>query len=102
MSQFKKNLEALPSIDHIASLEIVENPAIVIENKPGKSGSLKVYNYLNEEFGALTVEAAKRGLVLFGEHTEEARHKPGSHPNIDFLFKVVDGDATLQMKINKI
>ena len=94
MSQFKKNLASLPSIDHLAGLEVCsENGAKVlvsIENKPGKSGSLAVYSYLNSEFGAMNKAAAQRGLEIFGEYTEEAKLNPGSHPNIDFLFKVIE------------
>lgn len=102
MSQFKKNLGGLPSITHLTSLDVVlpdmAEVVVSIENKPGKSGSLAVYAYLNAEYGAMTKEAALRGLALFGEHTEDAKQNPGSHPNIDFLFKVIAADLVYQIK----
>lgn len=105
MSQFKKNLETLPSIAHLASLDVVlpdtAEVLVSIENKPGKSGSLAVYAYLNAEYGAMTKEAALRGLTLFGEYTEEAKQNSGSHPNIDFLFGVVDADAEYQINVTE-
>ena len=100
MSQFKKNLATLPSIDHLARLEIKKaDSMLTIENKPGKSGSLAVYNYLNAEFGAMTPAAAQRGLEIFGEYTEEAKLNPGSHPNIDFLFKVIGEGGEYQISL---
>ncbi len=103
MSQFKKNLESLPSVDHLAGLEVCLPSAleavVAIENKPGKSGSLAVYSYLKDEFGEMTSDAAKRGLELFGEYAEEARSALGSHPNIDFLFKVIDEGGVYQVNV---
>lgn len=103
MSQFKKNLERLPSIDHLVRLEIVvenqEEPLVIIENKPGKSGSLAVYHYLYNEFGRVSPESAVKGLELFGEYTEEAKTSPGSHPNIDFLFKVIEAGDEYQIDL---
>jgi hypothetical protein len=59
-----------------------------IENKPGQTGSLAVYNYLGKTFGAITPAAAARGLELYGEHTTDARAHPGKHPNVDRLIDV--------------
>ncbi|MDH3326854.1 MAG: DUF2322 family protein [Gammaproteobacteria bacterium] len=103
MSQFKKNIESLPSVDQLAGLEIMavnsELPIVVIQNKPGKSGSLAVYNYLHNKFGGVTPESALCGLELFGEYTEEAKLNPGSHPNIDFLIGVINEDMEYQIKL---
>ncbi|MBJ6987404.1 DUF2322 family protein [Devosia sp. MC521] len=96
-ADFKENLGLLPAIDGVARIELVDGAGAVvatIENAPGKQGSLKVYQYLQQEFGALNVAAAEHGLLVFGEHTEDACNNPGAHPNIDRLIDVVSsGDA---------
>ena len=105
MSQFKKNLESLPGIDGIERLELVEGnkpePVAVIENKPGKSGSVAVYNFLKSEYDQLNYESAKIGLELFAEHVISAAENPGAHPNIDFLFDVIENDRILTINIIK-
>ncbi|MDI9900164.1 DUF2322 family protein [Rhodococcus sp. IEGM 1409] len=88
---FADNLAALPAIDHLAAIEVLGadgNVIDTVENKPGKSGSVKVYNHLAQVYGALTPEAATAGLTIFAEHTEDARANPGKHPNIDRLDQV--------------
>ena len=60
---FKDNLAQLPAIDGIERIDLVDgNGAVVasIENKPGKQGSLAVYHYLRQAFGALDARAASR------------------------------------------
>lgn len=101
MSQFKQNLASLPSIESICRLTVIEGEQLVaeIENKSGKAGSLAVYYFLALEYGDLTVEAAKAGLVLFGEHVESAQKQPGAHPNIDLLFDVIDNNRGLSMRV---
>ena len=105
MSVFKKNLESLASVNHLAKLEVLNenNSEVVvsIENKPGKAGSLAVYHHLNNEFGSMTPEAASAGLELFGEYTEEAKANPGSHPNIAFLFKVISQGDSYKIKVTE-
>lgn len=89
---FADNLRQLPSIAHLSALKLVNGAgevAAVIENKPGKAGSLAVYHALAAKHGNITVEAAKEGLDLFAEHTEDARLHPGNHPNIDRLLEVI-------------
>ena len=92
MSTFADNLRQLPPITHLAELQLIDaagQVAASIENKPGKAGSLAVYNALAAKHGSIDVAAAQEGLALFAEHTESARQHPGSHPNIDRLFDVV-------------
>ena len=104
VSSFKENLENLPSIDGIAKLELLDAEGTVvasIENQPGKQGSLAVYQYLLATFGSLNAEAATHGLAVFAEHTEDARNRPGAHPNIDRLFEIQDGGAPLTMRVVK-
>lgn len=64
---------------------------VLLENVPGQSGSLKVYNYLLEAYGALDMDAAKAGLKLYAEHTMDAISYPGKHPNIDRLLQLAAG-----------
>lgn len=97
-ASFKDNLQQLPSIEGVARIDLVSATGEVvaaIENKPGKQGSLAVYQYLKAEFGALDAAAAEHGLAVFGEHTEDARGRPGAHPNIDLLLAVAGGEPTL-------
>jgi hypothetical protein len=89
---FADNLKQLPSIAHLAALNLIDatgSTAATIENKPGKAGSLAVYAALAAKHGAINVAAAEEGLVLFAEHTDSARAHPGSHPNIDRLLEVI-------------
>jgi len=97
---FADNLKQLPKISHLAALELIENDAVVatIENRPGQAGSLAVYNHLAQHYGAITPEAARRGLELFAEHAEDARANPGKHPNIDRLARLLTEPRTLRVK----
>lgn len=98
---FADNLKTLPSIAHLAALELVDaNGSVVasIENKPGKSGALTVYAALAARFGKIDAAAAREGLDLFAEHTADARAHPGKHPNIDRLFDVIDSGRTLSVR----
>lgn len=102
VSSFKENLQNLPSIDGIERLEMMNAAGDVvasIENQPGKQGSLAVYQYLFATFGVLNAEAATHGLAVFAEHTEDARNRPGAHPNIDRLFEIEGGGASLTMRL---
>jgi hypothetical protein len=92
MSTFADNLRQLPPITHLSELQLIDaagQVAATIENKPGKAGSLAVYNALAAKHGSINVAAAEEGLVLFAEHTASARQHPGSHPNIDRLLDVI-------------
>ncbi len=101
MSQFAENLKKLPGISHLAAINLLDadgNVLSVIENKAGSQGSLAVYNHLAQTYGAITPDAAKKGLELYAEHTEDARLHPGKHPNIDRLIGLVDENRTLRIK----
>lgn len=103
-ASFKDNLALLPAIDGITRIELTDaagTPVAVIENQPGKQGSLAVYAYLGAAFGALTTEAATHGLEVFAEHTADAKARPGAHPNIDRLFEVIASGAALEIKVVK-
>lgn len=98
---FAENLKQLPGVSHLAALNLVDAAGSVvatIENKPGQAGSLAVYNHLAQLYGAITPEAAKKGLELYAEHTEDARLAPGKHPNIDRLLGLMERGETLRVK----
>ncbi len=71
----------------------------VIANAPGTAGSFRVYAYLADKYGAINVEAAAEGLALYSEHTEDASHNPGRHPNIDRLIGLMLSGDTLYARI---
>lgn len=101
MNAFAENLKKLPGISHLAGVSLLDregNLVASIENKAGSQGSLAVYNHLAQTFGAITPEAAAKGLELYAEHTEDARANPGKHPNIDRLFALYSGSDTLRVK----
>ena len=99
---FKDNLQQLPPIDGVERVDLVDGSGTVvasIENKPGKQGSLAVYQYLAQAFGTLDAKAAEHGLAVFGEHTEDARNRPGAHPNVDHLLTIAAGGAPLNIEV---
>lgn len=96
---FAENLATLPPIPHLSRLELVNGDAVVavIENRPGSAGSVRVYAALASRYGRIDREAAEAGLLLYAEHTEDARHNPGKHPNIDRLFAIAKGGTPLRV-----
>ena len=99
---FKDNLALLPAIDTIDHLDLIDKSGAIvatIENKPGKQGSLAVYHYLQQAFGALDAKAAEHGLAVFAEHTADARNRPGAHPNVDRLLEIAAGASALRMNV---
>ena len=89
---FADKLRQLPPITHIAAIELLDDAgqvAATIPNQPGKAGSVTVYAALAARHGGITPDAAREGLELFAEHTEDARQHPGNHPNIDRLLEVI-------------
>ena len=98
---FAENLKQLPKISHLAALQLLDANGEVlasIENKSGQTGSLAVYNHLAQLYGAITAEAAKKGLELYAEHTTDAQAHPGKHPNIDRLVALVAEGGQLRVK----
>jgi hypothetical protein len=99
---FKDNLQQLPPIDGVRRIDLVDAQGAVvasIENQPGKQGSVAVYQYLKQAFGALDARAAEHGLAVFAEHTADARERPGAHPNVDRLLEIAAGGAPLSIEI---
>ncbi len=97
---FADNLKQLPKISHLAALQLLDGDEVVatIENKPGQAGSLAVYNHLAQLYGAITAEAARKGLELYAEHVADARDHPRKHPNIDRLLNLLEEDRALRVK----
>lgn len=101
-ADFKGNLQQLPAIEGLERINLVDTSGEVvasIENQPGKQGSLAVYQYLHLAFGQLDAAAAGHGLEVFGEHTADARNRPGAHPNVDILLAIVAGGAPLKIEV---
>ncbi len=98
---FADNIKQLPGIAHLAALQLLDAEGTVvatIEHKPGQIGSLALYNHLGQTFGAITPEAAKKGLELYAEHVANAQAHPGKHPNIDRLLAMGPDSPTLRVK----
>lgn len=98
---FAENLKKLPGVSHLAALNLLDadgNLVASIENKAGSQGSLAVYNHLAQTYGSINLEAAKKGLEIFAEHTEDERANPGKHPNIARLLKIEAGGPALRVK----
>jgi hypothetical protein len=98
---FAENLKTLPGVSHLDAIQLIDADGEVVatvENKAGQSGSLSIYNHLGQIYGAITAEAAKKGLELYAEHTADARAHPGKHPNIDRLIKLSDDGGMLRVK----
>lgn len=99
---FKDNLQQLPHVDDVQRIDLVDATGSVIasiENQPGKQGSLAVYQYLKQAFGTLDAKAAEHGLAVFGEHTADARNRPGAHPNVDRLLAIAAGGPPLNIEV---
>jgi hypothetical protein len=98
---FAETLKTLPGVSHLAGLQLIDASGAVvatIENKPGQAGSLAVYNHLAQLHGAITPDAARQALGLYGEHAADAQANPGKHPNIDRLVALIAGGQTLRVK----
>lgn len=99
---FKDNLQLLPKIEGVERIDLCDAQGAVlssIENLPGKQGSVAVYQYLHQAFGMLDAAAAEHGLLVFAEHTADARNRPGAHPNVDRLLDIATGEAPLHIQI---
>ncbi|KAA8492113.1 hypothetical protein FVE85_3551 [Porphyridium purpureum] len=99
LQKFKDTVAQLPATDHVSSIELLglrdkylRAPEFntEVDNVEGKRASVAIYHALLSEFGVINARAAEKGLLLYGPFVEEARRKPGSHPNIDLLFRVLD------------
>ena len=105
MTTFAEILKTLPAIHDIAAIALYREgktePAEVIENQPGKAGSVAVYNALLQAFGKLDAAAAQKGLSFYGEHVVDATANPGKHPNIDRLFRIIEQQSEMRMEVVK-
>lgn len=103
MTSFAEILKTLPPIDDIESIALYAGDSItpedLIENKPGKAGSVAVYHALLLEFATLNDAAARKGLELYAEHVADAEANPGKHPNIDRLFRIIEQQSEMRMEV---
>ena len=98
---FADNQKKLPGISHLAAINLLDadgNLVAAIENKAGSQGSLAVYNHLAQTYGSINADAAKKGLEIFAEHSEDERANPGKHPNIARLLQIEAGAPALRVK----
>ena len=98
---FADTLKQLPPIGHLAGLQLIDQHGATVatlDNKPGQAGSVAVYAALAERFGAITVQAAHEGLLMYAEHTADARAHPGKHPNIDRLIALIEAGGRYAVK----
>ena len=105
MKKFSDYLATLETTDHIQKIDLFgKDTGLVgtIENKPGSQGSVKVYHHLLKKYGSSNKEAAKEGLKIYAEHTQDAEENPGKHPNIDRLFGVIETGETLTASITPL
>ncbi|GLC40052.1 hypothetical protein PLESTM_000986600 [Pleodorina starrii] len=74
-----------------------------IENVEGKRLSIAIYTHLANTYGGkLSREAAEEGLRLYGEDVvQDARQRPGAHPNIDLLFRVIQEEAAHDLLVER-
>jgi hypothetical protein len=99
---FADNLKSLAPVDTLDRIELHDTTGAIvarIENKPGQQGSLAVYQHLLASHGRIDVAAAREGLQLYAEHTDDARRNAGKHPNIDRLLTVEATGVALTGKI---
>ncbi len=95
MTNFVENLDKLENVDAFALMKLFGEDGdvvAIIENKPGSSGSFRVYYHVALKWGGIGPKAAEEALGLFAEHTEDARAHPGKHPNIDRLLQSIEQD----------
>lgn len=102
MKTFAENISTFENVDHLQRIELADTDghiAGILENKPGSQGSLKLYHHLWKKWGCINADAAKEGLVLYAEHTQDAKNHPGKHPNIDRLLSVIEHNASLSVQL---
>lgn len=101
---FAERLKTLPSVAHLASLELLDADGAVIariHNQPGQAGSLAVYHALAQQHGGqITPAAAALGLQWYAEHTADAQAHPGKHPNIDRLIDWAKGSRAYSVQLH--
>jgi len=102
--QFSEVLTSLPTIDHLAAIELWNGDEMIarINNQPGSAGSVRVYHALAQESGVIDMAAAKQGLELYAEHTADAKAFPGKHPNIDRLLTMLANGEPLSLRVELI
>ncbi|MBL8389439.1 MAG: DUF2322 family protein [Hydrogenophaga sp.] len=101
---FAERLKTLPSVAHLASMDLLDDTGHVVAtilNQPGQAGSLAIYHALaQQDGGRITPKAAATGLQWYAEHTADALAHPGKHPNIDRLVSWSQGTATYLVRLH--
>ncbi|KAL6753699.1 hypothetical protein V8C86DRAFT_2721165 [Haematococcus lacustris] len=95
----RENVAFLPGIEHVRAIRI-PRLSIEIPNVEGKKASVAIYNHLAQKYnGKLSEAAASEGLQLYAEVVEDAKNRPGAHPNIDLLLRVLSSAVDDDMDI---
>src|SRR5512135_2278594 len=99
--KFADTLKTLPEFagEKLVLTDAAGTEVAAIANAPGTAGSFRVYAYLAQQHGAINAEAAAEGLAIFAEHTEDAVHNTGKHPNIDRLIAILKTGEALNARI---
>lgn len=101
MPNFAENLQQLAPVDGLQRISLLGADGqilVVIENLPGTQGSFRVYHHVTKKWGGIGIDAAQEALILFAEHTDDARLHPGKHPNIDRLFDIVERNLRFDVR----
>ena len=73
----------------IGSVKIYGRNGGVIQNKNGEDAPLQIYAAIASNDGYISVTGAKKGLAVYGNSLRnEAKERPGTHPEIDRLEKI--------------
>lgn len=93
------NISKLPSAAAVQRV-LLPGAGHSIDNVDGKRASVAIYSYLAQRYGGrLTKDAAAEGVALYDEVVEDARRRPGAHPNIDLLLRVMEQDLALDIVV---
>lgn len=98
--QFGEGFNDLQATDHLKQLRLVKQNAdeiITLDNIPGKQASVKIlYNIANNSI--IGIKEAERGLVLYGDYTEEEKQQPYAHPNIRLLLDIIENNQAWKIE----
>lgn len=99
---FSERLQQLPSVAHLAALQVCNADGQVLttlEPKPGQAGSLVIFHALGVLYGGrISPAAARLGLEWYAEHHADALAHPGKHPNIDRLLACANTGLVLLVR----
>jgi diaminopimelate decarboxylase len=79
---------------------VADGIGVELANVEGKRGSLQIYAAITNPEGFITSEEACRGLAVYGdEYVAEAKARPGAHPGIDGLLRIVESGRAVRADV---